>query len=166
MRNLYFFQGQKNTSFGKNILHRQSASLGHSATGHSVIKQSSANQVAQCFSASSHAQIAQCKCKLITIVNISTVLLDFSKLAPIPHRVVQVYDWLIPYNHRLPWNNNWPTHKFAPTDPNKPSISDLTLVLCCNVINVQFSSRSWAQIKKKLFTTFWTSVNYPDQAEN
>ena len=36
LRNLYFFQGQKYTSFGKNILHRQSASLGHSATGHSV----------------------------------------------------------------------------------------------------------------------------------
>ena len=35
LRNLYFFQGQKYTSFGKNILHRQSASLGHSATGHS-----------------------------------------------------------------------------------------------------------------------------------
>ena len=35
LRNLYFFQGQKYTSFGKNILHRESASLGHSATGHS-----------------------------------------------------------------------------------------------------------------------------------
>jgi len=35
LRNLYFFQGQKYTSFGKNILHRQSASVGHSATGHS-----------------------------------------------------------------------------------------------------------------------------------
>ena len=35
LRNLYFFQSQKYTSFGKNILHRQSASLGHSATGHS-----------------------------------------------------------------------------------------------------------------------------------
>ena len=34
--NLYFFQGQKYTSFGKNILHKQSASLGHSATGHSA----------------------------------------------------------------------------------------------------------------------------------
>ena len=38
LRNLYFFQGQKYTSFGKNILHRQSASLGHSATGHSGYK--------------------------------------------------------------------------------------------------------------------------------
>ena len=37
LRNLYFFQGQKYTFFGKNILHRQSASLGHSATGHSVV---------------------------------------------------------------------------------------------------------------------------------
>ena len=37
MENEYFFQGQKYTSFGKNILHRQSASLGHSATGHSEI---------------------------------------------------------------------------------------------------------------------------------
>ena len=36
LRNLYFFQGEKYTSFGKNILHRQSASLGHSATGHSA----------------------------------------------------------------------------------------------------------------------------------
>ena len=35
LRNLYFFQGEKYTSFGKNILHRQNASLGHSATGHS-----------------------------------------------------------------------------------------------------------------------------------
>ena len=42
-----------------------------------------------------YAQIAQCKCKLlITIVNISTVLLGFSKLAPIPHQVDQVCDWL------------------------------------------------------------------------
>ena len=32
---MYFFQGQKYTCFGKNILHSQSASLGHSATGHS-----------------------------------------------------------------------------------------------------------------------------------
>ena len=31
---LYFFQGQKYTSFGKNILLRQSTSLGHSSTGH------------------------------------------------------------------------------------------------------------------------------------
>ena len=38
LRNLYFFQGEKYTSFGKNILHRQSASLGHSATGHSGYK--------------------------------------------------------------------------------------------------------------------------------
>ena len=28
---------KKDTSFGKNILHRQSASLGHSATGHSAL---------------------------------------------------------------------------------------------------------------------------------
>ena len=34
LRDLYFFQGQKYTSFGKNILLRQSTSLGHSATGH------------------------------------------------------------------------------------------------------------------------------------
>ena len=34
LRDLYFFQGQKYTSFGKNILLRQSASLGHSSTGH------------------------------------------------------------------------------------------------------------------------------------
>ena len=33
---LYFFQGQKYTSFGKNILLRQSTSLGHSSTGHPV----------------------------------------------------------------------------------------------------------------------------------
>ena len=39
LRNLYFFQGQKYTSFGKNKLHRQSASLGHSATGHSELGQ-------------------------------------------------------------------------------------------------------------------------------
>ena len=31
---LYFFQGQKYTSFGKNLLLRQSTSLGHSSTGH------------------------------------------------------------------------------------------------------------------------------------
>ena len=70
---------------------------------------------------------------------------------------------VIDHNHRLPWNNNWPTHKF---DSNKPSIQYLTLFLWSNVINVQFSSRSWAQIKRKLFTTFWTSVNYPDPFEN
>ena len=34
LRDLYFFQGQKYTSFGKNILLRQSTSLGHSSTGH------------------------------------------------------------------------------------------------------------------------------------
>ena len=34
LRNLYFFQGQKYTSFGKNILLRQSTSFGHSSTGH------------------------------------------------------------------------------------------------------------------------------------
>ena len=38
LRNLYFFQDEKYTSFGKNILHRQSASLGHSATGHSATR--------------------------------------------------------------------------------------------------------------------------------
>ena len=37
LRNLYFFQGEKYTSFFKNILHRQGASLGHSATGHSAL---------------------------------------------------------------------------------------------------------------------------------
>ena len=34
LHDLYFLQGQKYTSFGKNILLRQSTSLGHSATGH------------------------------------------------------------------------------------------------------------------------------------
>ena len=37
LHNLYFFQGQKYTSFGKNILLRQSTSLGHSSTGHPVL---------------------------------------------------------------------------------------------------------------------------------
>ena len=37
LRDLYFFQGQKYTSFGKNILLRQSTSLGHSSTGHPEI---------------------------------------------------------------------------------------------------------------------------------
>ena len=37
LHDLYFFQGQKYTSFGKNILLRQSTSLGHSSTGHPVI---------------------------------------------------------------------------------------------------------------------------------
>ena len=34
LSDLYFFQGQKYTSFDKNILLRQSTSLGHSSTGH------------------------------------------------------------------------------------------------------------------------------------
>ena len=34
LRHLYFFHGKKYTSFGKNILLRQSTSLAHSATGH------------------------------------------------------------------------------------------------------------------------------------
>ena len=34
LRDLYFFRGKKYTSFGKNILLRQSTSLGHSSTGH------------------------------------------------------------------------------------------------------------------------------------
>ena len=45
LRNLYFFQGEKYTSFGKNILHRQSASLGHSATGHSGLCINASSQV-------------------------------------------------------------------------------------------------------------------------
>ena len=45
LHNLYFFQGQKYTSFGKNILHRQSASLGHSATGHSEGKATASDGV-------------------------------------------------------------------------------------------------------------------------
>ena len=34
LHDLYFFRGQKYTSFGKNILLRQSTSLGLSSTGH------------------------------------------------------------------------------------------------------------------------------------
>ena len=43
LRYLYFFQGRRYTSFGKNILLRQSTSLGHSATGHPVIRKSHVN---------------------------------------------------------------------------------------------------------------------------
>ena len=39
LRDLYFFQGQKYTSFGQNIFLRQSTSLGHSSTGHPVMIQ-------------------------------------------------------------------------------------------------------------------------------
>ena len=54
LRDLYFFQGQKYTSFGKNILLRQSTSLGHSSTGHTGDCKTSRNLQEHSFEALIH----------------------------------------------------------------------------------------------------------------